>query len=348
MSKYDIDLCLPSTDLPPQLAQLALQSQQPHLYATGTQTRYTEAGNPLLLPSDFEKLKDVIDECRVVKDDYEIALLRHANKITAEAHAAVLKSIGSAKNERELEAVFIERCIALGTTEQAYHGIFGSGENAATLHYVHNNQPLAGRKNVLVDAAAEWECYCADVTRTYPLNGKFDDKSLAIYKLVEKMQNECMGMMKAGVKWEDVHALAHRVAVSGLLSLGILKGAGEEELVEKEMSTPFFPHGLGHYLGMDTHDTGGHPDYDDEDDMFKYLRVRGVLPEGCVITVEPGIYFCRFIIEPILKEERGKYVDKEVLDQYWEIGGVRIEDDVVVTKEGVENLTGARKQGIGG
>ena len=99
--------------------------------------------------------------------------------------------------------------------------------------------------------------------------------------------------------WEDVHANAHKVAIKGLLKAGVLKG-DEQEIFDKRVSVAFFPHGLGHYLGMDTHDTGGHAQYDDPDPMFRYLRVRGALPAGCVITNEPGVYFCRFIIEPAL------------------------------------------------
>src|SRR6266536_4721713 len=106
------------------------------------------------------------------------------------------------------------------------------------------------------------------------------------------MQLECMKMLKKGGWWEDVHEHAHKVAIKGLLNLGVLKG-GEGEIFEKRVSVAFFPHGLGHYLGMDTHDTGGNPDYGDRDTMFRYLRVRGKLPTGAVITVEPGvsIYF---------------------------------------------------------
>ena len=158
-----------------------------------------------------------------------------------------------------------------------------------------------------------------------PLNGTFSKESEAIYRLVYKMQEECLGMLKAGVAWESVHIKAHDVAVDGLLSLGILKG-DKNDIMDARTSVAFFPHGLGHYLGMDTHDTGGHPDYEDKDTMLQYLRVRGALPEGSVITVEPGMYFCRFIVEPYLKDERQKrLIDEEVVDRYWDVGGVRIE-----------------------
>jgi len=125
-------------------------------------------------------------------------------------------------------------------------------------------------------------------TRTFPINGKFTRESRAIYDIVLKMQLECIKVLKEGVLWDDVHLLAHKIAIDGLLSLGILKGSAEE-ILEKRTSVAFFPHGLGHYLGMDTHDTGGNPNYADKDSLFRYLRVRGTLPAGSVITVEPGV-----------------------------------------------------------
>lgn len=283
----------------------------------------------MFLPWDLDHLHETIDDCRVVKDAYEIASIRHANEVSTAAHIRVLESLRHAQNEQDLEAVFIERSIALGCKEQAYHGIFGSGHNAATLHYQANNQPLSGRWNLLVDAAAEWECYCADVTRTMPLSGTFNKESEAIYTIVKSMQDGCLAMLRAGVQWEDVHVLAHEIAIEGLLALGILKG-DKKEVFEARTTVAFFPHGLGHYLGMDTHDTGGHPNYEDKDKMFQYLRVRGKLPEGSVITVEPGIYFCKFIIDPYLEDEKQKkFIDKEVLDSFWDVGGVRIEGNSI-------------------
>jgi Xaa-Pro dipeptidase len=274
---------------------------------------------------EFTLLKQAIEICRVIKDRYEIALIRHANDVSTAAHVAVMKAAKSAQNERELEALFLKVSIERGCRNQAYHGIFASGASAATLHYIHNNQPMSDKLNLLVDAGAESDCYAADITRTFPISGKFSPESLAIYETVLRMQKECMDMLKDGVLWDDVHAHAHKVAIDGLLKIGILKGDAEE-IFKARTSVAFFPHGLGHYLGMDTHDTGGNPNYADKDSMFRYLRVRGTLPAGSVITVEPGIYFCEFIIEPYLKDpEHSKFIDKAVLDKYWSVGGVRIE-----------------------
>jgi Xaa-Pro dipeptidase len=236
-----------------------------------------------------------------------------------------MKQVSKVSNEAELEGVFLKSCVERNAKEQSYHSIVAAGENAATLHYVKNDSPTTGKDLLLLDAGCEVDCYCADITRTFPISGEFTKESRAIYDIVLSMQKQCTDALKAGVKWDDVHLLAHKIAIDGLLSLGIFKGPAEE-ILEKRTSTAFFPHGLGHYLGMDTHDTGGNPNYADKDPMFRYLRVRGTLPAGSVITVEPGIYFCKFIIEPYLKDaEQSKYIDEKVLEKYWSVGGVRIE-----------------------
>ncbi|KAL8976488.1 MAG: hypothetical protein Q9177_006848, partial [Variospora cf. flavescens] len=293
VKKYDIDACLTTSELPTHLSQFQNQDPKPTLYLKTDAVTAELSSIVAALSTDSSLLHSAIDECRVTKDAYEIALLRHANAISTRAHIAVLRAIPAARNEQDLEAVFIASCIASGAKHQAYHGIFGSGENAATLHYQHNDQALAGRKNILIDAGAEWSCYCSDVTRTAPLGGggggTFDAESRQIYELVMEMQEAAYALLKAGVEWETLHLRAHEVAVAGLLRLGILRNGTPEELLRERISVAFFPHGLGHYLGMDTHDTGGGADYADPDRMFRYLRIRGRVPEGSVVTVEPGV-----------------------------------------------------------
>ena len=342
LQKYDIDACLTNLELKAHLDSLGKKTKDGILAVTGRGDLPFEISGFASVNKDA--LQPVIDECRVTKDEYEIALLRKANAITTDAHISALRHIPRAENETELQGQFLCTCVSQGAKKQAYSGIFGCGMNAATLHYQDNDEPLQGRRNILIDAAAEWQGYCADVTRTMPLNPEgFDRESAQIYVIVEQMQEACFTMLKAGVQWEDVHLLAHEIAIEGLLSIGLLKG-DKAAIMEARTSVAFFPHGLGHYLGMDTHDTGGKANYDDADPMFRYLRVRGKLPESSFITVEPGIYFCRFIIEPYLKDEKHKqFIDEEVLERYWEVGGVRIEDDVLITEDGYENLTTAPK-----
>ncbi|KAI9756311.1 MAG: hypothetical protein M4579_003903 [Chaenotheca gracillima] len=343
LSRYDVDDVRPSTEVNSFLVSLPVKAKTA-VWAIENQVSdhvtFLEFDR-----KDFALVKEAIEESRVVKDQYEIALTRRANEVTADAHKAVLKAARHAKNEQELEGLFVQRCMAEGCHEQAYPSIVASGENAATLHYQNCTDPLEGRWNLLVDAGAEYHCYASDVTRTFPLTGSFNKESRQIYDAVLRMQAECIEMLKDGVLWDDVHSHAHKVAIDALLEIGILKGGTADEIFKARTSVAFFPHGLGHYLGMDTHDTGGHPNYNDKDSLFKYLRVRGKLPAGSIITVEPGIYFCRFIIEPYLKNPaHAKYIDQEVLNKYWAVGGVRIEDNVLITKDGYENLTTAVKE----
>ncbi|PLB47017.1 putative Xaa-Pro aminopeptidase pepP [Aspergillus steynii IBT 23096] len=349
LERYDVDSVLATTELNESLLSIASVYQGNAVAFAIADQVSSETKFEGFLETNYSVLKESIERTRVVKDSYEVALLRKANEISAKAHVAAIQASRSAKNEREIEGAFIAACIANGAREQSYHPIVARGENGATLHYGRNDDSLSDpvsqqkKGSVLIDAGGEYRTYCSDVTRVFPLGGKFATETRQIYEIVLRMQSECIAMLKDGVQWEDVHAHAHRVAISGLLDLGILRGA-KDELFDKRISVAFFPHGLGHYLGMDTHDTGGNPNYGDKDSMFKYLRVRGRLPAGSVITVEPGIYFCRFIIEPFLKShETSQYIDANVLERYWSVGGVRIEDNIHITKEGYENLTTAPK-----
>ena len=344
LARYDVDEVLYTGEVNASLAHYG-SSNIKSVYAMPEQVSEHITFLPFTT-TELTSLREAIDECRVVKDTYEIAMIRKANEISTLAHMAAQKVARTAKNEEELYGAFIGTCIANGAHEQAYHSVCATGQSCATLHYIRNDQPLQNRLNVLLDAGAEYDCYAADITRTFPLSGTFTPESQTIYDIVKEMQESCFDMLHAGMIWDDVHENAHKVAIKGLLKAGILQGT-EQELLEKRVTTAFFPHGLGHYLGMCTHDTGGHANYSDPDPMFKYLRVRGKVPAGAVITVEPGIYFCRFIIEPALEDpEQAKYINKKVLDKYWDVGGVRIEDDILIKEKadgGWENLTDTPK-----
>ncbi|KAH0555867.1 hypothetical protein GP486_006185, partial [Trichoglossum hirsutum] len=271
LKQYDVDEVRCSTDVNGSLAGITKQTGCSTIWAIHSQISdhitFLEFKN-----KSVTLLKEAIEECRVVKDAYEIALIRKANDISAGAHHAAMRAVKHAQNERELEAIFLQYCISHGSREQAYHPIAASGTNAATLHYQKNDEPISGRLNFLLDAGCEHQCYASDITRTFPLNGTFSARSRSIYNLVLLMQDSCIRSLKADVVWEEIHLLAHKVAISGLLELGILKGGSQDEILEARTSVAFFPHGLGHYLGLDTHDTGGHPRYDDEDKIFRYLR----------------------------------------------------------------------------
>jgi Xaa-Pro dipeptidase len=321
--KYDVDDVKTTEEVNSHLAS-AETSAQSTIFAIPEQV----SDNTTFLSfkaKNFDLLKLAIETCRVTKSDYEIALIRKANAISTTAHVNVMKAASKAKNEAELEAIFLKSCIERQAKHQAYHSIVAAGENGATLHYVKNDSDISNQNLMLLDAGCEVDCYASDITRTFPLSGDFTEESLAIYKIVLDMQHQCIAALKAGVLWDSIHELAHKIAIDGLLKLGLLKGS-PEDILKARTSVAFFPHGLGHYLGMDTHDTGGNANYKDKDSMYRYLRVRGNIPARSVITVEPGIYFCRFIIEPYLKDEQqAKFIDEQVLERYWSVGGVRIE-----------------------
>lgn len=283
-----------------------------------------------------------LDESRLIKDDYEIELMRHAAKITDNCHLAVMSAVPIETKETHIHAEFMYHALRQGAKNQSYDPICCSGETCSTLHWVKNDGDITPEKrSVLIDAGAEWECYASDVTRCFPINGDWTEEHLQIYNLVLKMQSAAYEMMKPGVEWEDIHLQAHKVLIQGFLELGIFKPEySPEELLSAKASARFFPHGLGHVLGMDTHDVGGRANYSDPDPLLCYLRIRRKLEPGMVVTNEPGCYFSPYLLQEVLDNpETSKYINKDVLDKYWYIGGVRIEDDVLITNDGHEIFT---------
>ncbi|KAF2843700.1 hypothetical protein M501DRAFT_924957 [Patellaria atrata CBS 101060] len=306
---------------------------------------------------DSTSLKPAMDACRVIKTPDEINLIKRANEITAHAHKAVLSNISSFRNETEVEAVFLDACISEGAKHQAYKIIAASGENASTLHYVKNDEPLEGRQLMCLDAGCEWHCYASDVTRTFPFSDSWPSaEGKNIYDLVSEIQRVCIANLKPGVRFFDVHILAHRKVISGLKQLGIFHNGTDLEIFMAGTSLAFFPHGLGHHVGLEVHDVSdvplmamdvqcGIPVY--KPDMCKspVHPSSGALREGMVVTVEPGIYFSRYALSTVYLPSpiHSKYINKDVLVKYLPVGGVRIEDDILITANGHENLTTAPK-----
>ena len=305
---------------------------------------------------DSKKLLPAIDLCRVIKDDYEIERITHANEISARAHRDVLTNIRYFKNEAQIQGIFEDTCTSHQAKKQAYAVIAGSGENAGVLHYTKNNEPLKGRQLVCLDAGAEWENYASDVTRSFPISGSWpSDEAKSIYEIVHQMQQNCIEMLKPGAHMLDLHIHAHKVAIAGLLKLGVFHNGSQQEIYEAGTSRAFYPHGLGHHLGLDVHDVLNIPILRYKEQHCPVLNLDAALPpcrpeqppleEGMVITVEPGIYFSRYELERAYLSSpiHSKYINREVLDKYWSVGGVRIEDDLLITSEGYRNLTTAPK-----
>lgn len=296
---------------------------------------------------------------RVVKDAYEIDMIRQANVVSGLAHTAVLEKIGGMKNESEIAALILETCMTHGAPDQSYAIIAASGENGAILHYGKNDEDFGSRPSVCLDAGADYECYASDVTRTFPLSQTGDwstSEARDIYHAVERMQEECIRMIKPGVRFRDVHLHASFVAAEELLKLGIFKkDSCVSELLTSGAVSVFFPHGLGHHVGLDVHDVSDQSIMASVGITEPRMRARGflmqspdamsaaLLEENMIVTVEPGIYFNRLAIKNARTLPVAKFIDFETVEKYYPIGGVRIEDDILVTAEGFENLTTAPK-----
>ncbi|KAL4956776.1 peptidase M24, structural domain-containing protein [Aspergillus filifer] len=295
---------------------------------------------------DDKSLIPAMDAAREIKDEYEIRMIRQASKISGLAHRRILENIHHMSNESEIEGLFLDTCVSHGAKSQAYEIIAGSGANAAVLHYVKNDEPLSGRQLVCLDAGAEWDCYASDVTRTFPLGSDWPSiYAKDIYALVEEMQEACIAGVKPGVRFRNLHELAHAIAIKGLQRLGILKEGSVEELRHSGASTIFFPHGLGHHLGLECHDVSAQPITANGRVLREFVPQMStpLLQEGMVLTIEPGVYFNKLALDNAKTLPLAKYINFDEAEKYIPIGGVRIEDDLLVTSEGYENLTTAPK-----
>jgi len=256
---------------------------------------------------------EILHEMRLLKSTSELNLMRKAAEITEMAHREAMKAVKPGMYEYELEALIDYIFRKNGAVGSAFPTIVGAGSNSTILHYATNNCQIQDNALVLIDAAAEYQYYDADVTRTIPANGKFSDIQKAIYNIVLEAQFAAIEMVKPGNRLEDFHNKAVQVITEGLIKLGFLSGE-VDELIESEKHKKIYMHNTGHWLGMDSHDVG----------KRKIEGQSRILEPGMVLTVEPGIY--------ISKDT------EDVPPEYWGIG-VRIEDSVLVTEDGNEVLT---------
>lgn len=263
-------------------------------------------------PAEVIQLDRLIDEMRLKKSAQEIELMQIASNISADAHTRAMQSVKPEMMEYALEAE-LNYIFGKNGCVPAYNSIVGGGENACILHYVENNKPLKDGDLVLIDAACEYEFYASDITRTFPVNGKFSPEQKALYNIVLDAQLAAIDATRIGNHYKYPHEVAVKILTQGLVDLGLLSG-NVNELVESEAFRQFFMHGTGHWLGMDVHDVGA---YKHGEDWRAYEA-------GMVVTVEPGLY-----VAP----------DDETVDAKWRGIGIRIEDDIVVTENGPLVLT---------
>ena len=261
---------------------------------------------------DIADASSKVGNQRLIKDEDEITIMKKACQISAEAHVEAMKFVKPGMTEQEMEAFYLYEFSKRGGRFSAYTPIVAGGENACVLHYVENSQPLKDGELLLVDAGCEYELYASDITRTFPINGKFTDPQLAIYEVVMEAQLKSIEAITTDYNVMDAQIISEKIITQGLIDLGILKG-GLDDLHAQGAYKKFYMHKIGHWLGIDVHDAG---DYMENGEFMKFKP-------GMVTTVEPGIYI------PSSADVEDK----------WKGIGIRIEDDILVTNDGNENLT---------
>jgi len=284
-------------------------------------------------------------ECRVLKTPMELDVLRYASQITSEAHKHLMRTVKPGMTEYQCEATFLHHIYFYGGARHVcYNCIAGAGRSGAVLHYGHagapNDQVIRDGDMCLFDMGAEYCCYCSDVTCSYPANGKFTDKQKIVYNAVLRANLAVFNACKPGVSWSEMHILANRILLEDLLAAGILRGSVDKMMEVNLAGRLFQPHGLGHLMGCDVHDVGGylegHPQRATIPGL-RSLRTARVLMANMVLTIEPGCYFIDFLIDRALADpELNQFIVADRLNEYRGQGGVRIEDDIIITETGAE------------
>lgn len=264
-------------------------------------------------PAAFTQLTSLLDDMRLIKSAEEIAAMKASASIAASAHRRGMQAVKPGMWEYQLEAEYLHEFMRHGARFPAYNTIVGGGDNACILHYVENNQTLNDGDLVLVDAGCEWQHYASDITRTYPVNGRFSAPQQALYEVVLSAQLAAIDAMQLGQPYYSGHDAAVKVLTQGLCDLGLLQGE-VNELIETQAYREFYMHGTGHWLGIDVHDVGN----------YRQNGEGRALKQGMVFTVEPGLYVA---------------ADNTQVDEKWRGIGIRIEDNVVMTAQGPEVIT---------
>lgn len=301
--------------------------------------------------TDLLTLHPILTECRVFKSKLEVDLIQYANDVSSEAHIEVMRRIRAGMKEYQLESIFLHHIYMHGGCRHcSYTCICATGENSAVLHYGHaaapNDRALKEGDIALFDMGAEYHFYGSDITCTFPVNGKFTKHQTVIYNAVLKAHDMVIKTISPGISWIDMHKLAERTILQSLKTVRIIVG-DIDEMMEKRLGAVFFPHGLGHLLGLDTHDPGGYTKgmIRPKEPGLRSLRTIRELREGMVITVEPGCYFIDALLNPALEDPTmSNFFNLEELDRYKNFGGIRIESDVVVTLNGSRNLTNVPRE----
>jgi Xaa-Pro dipeptidase len=290
-------------------------------------------------------LRDALDELRACKVPGEVSLMRRASDVSSVAHRAVMAQARSGMKEYQVQAIFEAECLKAGLKHLAYPSIVATGVNGAVLHYRRNDAELKDGELLLIDAGAEHRGYAADITRTFPVDGRFNERQRDVYSVVLETQKACIDRARPGIVSADLHVFSMRKLAEGLRDLGLLHGE-LDGLVEGGAIRLFYPHGLTHMLGLDVHDVTGGKKRKMENPTKVPVRFVAKLEPGFVITMEPGIYFIEALInDKALRQKHKGSVDFAKAESFLDFGGIRIEDDVVISEDGPPvNLTDVPKE----
>ncbi len=289
--------------------------------ADGKKTLYFDFGSDGLDMSkkyknipEHKNVAKIIEKMRLIKSTSEIELIKRSVEIAKDAHHRAMKFDKLGKFEYQVQAEIEHSFKNQGAYSDAYTSVVAGGDNANTLHYIQNNEKLSDSDLILIDAGCEYEYYTSDITRTIPVNGKFSDEQKEIYNLVLDTQLKVLEAIKPGVKRSKLQKISIKCITEALIKLGVLKG-DVKKLIKDEAYKPYYPHGIGHWMGIDVHDQCPYKDENTKEITLK---------KGMVLTIEPGIYLDKD--------------DKKIPKKYRGIG-VRIEDDILITNDGYENLS---------
>ena len=273
----------------------------------------SQSRSGLVAPGELVSLEHILHEMRLFKSPEEIKLMRRAAEVSAQGHIKAMQSCKAGLYEYQVEAELVHHFMQEGLRAVAYPSIVAGGKNACVLHYTENTDKLKNGDLLLIDAGAECDHYAADITRTFPVSGRFSEPQKQLYQLVLDAQSAAIEQIKPGVQWHLAHDASVEVLTKGLVALGLLEGK-VKTLIKKEKFKQFYMHRIGHWLGMDVHDVGD----------YKVDQKWRLLEPGMVLTIEPGLYIP---------------ADCPSVDEKWRGIGIRIEDDLLVTEQGHEILT---------
>lgn len=273
----------------------------------------SQSRSGLVAPGELVSLEHILHEMRLFKSPEEIKLMRRAAEVSAKGHVKAMQTCKPGLYEYQIEAELVHHFMKEGLRAVAYPSIVAGGKNACVLHYTENSDKLKNGDLLLIDAGAECDHYAADITRTFPISGRFSEPQKQLYQLVLDAQTAAMEQIKPGTPWHYAHDASVEVLTKGLVALGLLEGK-VKTLIKKEKFKQFYMHRIGHWLGMDVHDVGD----------YKIDQKWRLLEPGMVLTIEPGLYIP---------------ADCKTVDEQWRGIGIRIEDDLLVTEQGHEILT---------